>query len=92
MNSSIPPKLLIWPIIQPYLDFLKPHQDDIDMVIKLKDKGKLSISAAEETMTKAIIEIHDVVAKILHENSIIKSDSEISKNKMEIMVREVLKL
>ena len=43
-------------------------------------------------MTKAIIEMHDVVSKILHENSIIKSDSEMSKNKMEIIVREVLKL
>jgi hypothetical protein len=71
MNSSSPAKMLIWSLIQPYLDFLKSHQDDVDMVIKLKDKGKLIVSVAEEMMTKAIIEMHDVVTKILHENSII---------------------
>ena len=43
-------------------------------------------------MTEAIIEMHDVVSKILHENSIIQSESQKSKNKMEIIVREVLKL
>jgi hypothetical protein len=63
--------MLTWSLIQPYLDFLKSHQDDVDMVIKLKDKGKLTVSAAEEMMTKAIIEIHDAVTKILNENSII---------------------
>jgi hypothetical protein len=63
--------MLTWSLIQPYLDFLKSHQDDVDMVIKLKDKGKLTVSAAEEMMTKAIIEMHDAATKILNENSII---------------------
>ena len=71
MNSSSSAKMLTWSLIQPYLDFLKSHQDDIDSIIKLKDKGKLIVSGAEDMMTKAIIEMHDVVSKILHENSII---------------------
>jgi hypothetical protein len=71
MNSSSPAKMLTWSLIQPYLEFLKSHQDDVDMVIKFKDKGKFTVSLAEEMMTKSIIEMHDVVSKILNENSII---------------------
>jgi hemerythrin len=36
--------------------------------------------------------MHENVVNILNENSIIYSETEKSKNKMEIMVREVLKL
>ena len=71
MNSSSSAKMLTWSLIQPYLEFLKSHQDDVDMVIKFKDKGKFTVSLAEEMMTKSIIEMHDVVSKILNENSII---------------------
>jgi ribosomal silencing factor RsfS len=39
-----------------------------------------------------MIQMHDFVVKILNDNKIIKSESEKSKNKMEIIVREVLKL
>jgi hypothetical protein len=50
-KSSSPTKSLTWALIQPYLAFLKSHLDEIDMVIKLKDIGKLKIPAAEEMMT-----------------------------------------
>jgi hemerythrin len=36
--------------------------------------------------------MHDTVVKILNDNGIILSESEKSKNKMEVIVREVLKL
>ena len=36
--------------------------------------------------------MHDTVVKILGENSIIESESDKSKNKIEIIIREVLKL
>jgi hypothetical protein len=73
MNSSspAPAKMLTWSLIQPYLTFLNSHKDDIEMIIKLKDKGKLDVSTVENTITKAIIEMHDLVTKILNENSII---------------------
>ena len=51
MNSSAPAKSLTWSLIQPYLTFLKTHHDDIDMVTKLKDNGKLKVSTVEETIT-----------------------------------------
>ncbi len=41
------------------------------MVTKLKEVGKLKIPAAEESMTQAIIEMHDTVVKILGENNIV---------------------
>lgn len=62
------------------------------MVTRLKDNGKLKVPAAEESMTQAIVEMHDTVVKLLGENSIIESDSEKSKNKIEKIIREVLKL
>ena len=43
-------------------------------------------------MTQALIEMHYAVAKLLNENSIIQTESEISKNIIEVVVREVLKL
>jgi hypothetical protein len=71
MNESSPLKSLSWPLIQPYLTFLKSHQDDIEMVTKLKENGKLKIPAAEESLTQAIVEMHDTVVKILGENKVI---------------------
>jgi hypothetical protein len=50
---------------------LKTHQDEIEMVTKLKDIGKLKVNSAEETITLALIEMHDTVVKILNDNSII---------------------
>jgi hypothetical protein len=92
MNSSAATKQLTWPLIQPYLAFLKTHQEDVESVVRLKENGKLKLPAAEESITQAIIEMYDFVVKILRENSIIESDSDKSKNKIEIIVREVLKL
>ena len=71
MNSSSISKQLTWPLIQPYLAFLKAHQDEVEMVTKLKEVGKLKVPAAEESMTQAIVEMHDTVVKILGENNII---------------------
>ena len=51
MNSSVATKQLTWSLIQPYLAFLKTHQDEIDMVNKLKDAGRLKVPAAEEMLT-----------------------------------------
>ncbi len=62
------------------------------MVTRLKEVGKLKVPAAEESMTQAIIEMHDMVVKLLRDNNIVKSESDQSKNKMEIIIREVLKL
>ena len=36
--------------------------------------------------------MHDTVTKLLKQNNIIKSDGDLSKNKMEAIIREVLKL
>ena len=41
------------------------------MVTKLKDDGKLKVPAAEESLTQAIIEMHDTVVKIIGENNIV---------------------
>jgi hypothetical protein len=51
MNSSSASKQLSWSLIQPYLTFLKTHQDEIEMVTKLKEVGKLKLPAAEESLT-----------------------------------------
>jgi hypothetical protein len=71
MISSSATKQLTWPLIQPYLTFLKTHQDEIDMIIKLKDVGKFKLPAAEESLTQAILEMHDTVLKLLRDNHII---------------------
>jgi hypothetical protein len=92
MNASAATKQLTWPLIQPYLAFFKTHHEDVEMVTRLKENGKLKLPAAEESITQAIIEMHDFVVKILRENNIIESESDKSKNKIEIIIREVLKL
>jgi hypothetical protein len=92
MNASAATKQLTWPLIQPYLAFLKTHQEDVESVLRLKENGKLKLPAAEESITQAIIEMHDFAVKMLRENSIIESDNEKLKNKIEIIIRQVLKL
>jgi hypothetical protein len=71
MNSSSASIQLTWSVIKPYLTFLKSHQDEIEMVTKLKDAGKLKLPAAEESVTQVIVEMHDTVVKILGDNKII---------------------
>ena len=71
MNSSSASKQLAWSVIQPYLTFLKSHQDEIEMVTKLKDISRLKLPAVEESLTQAIIDMHDTVVKILGDNKII---------------------
>ena len=51
MNSSSPAKSLSWTLIQPYLTFLKTHQEEIEMVTKFKDNGKLKVNVSEEMLT-----------------------------------------
>jgi hypothetical protein len=71
MNSSPPAKSLTWSLIQPYLTFLKTYEAQIAKLISLKDDGILEVSIIETKLTSAIIQMHDTVAKILNENSII---------------------
>jgi hypothetical protein len=92
MSSSPPDKSLSWSLIQPYLAFLRTHETQIAKLISLKDEEVLEVTIVETKITKAIIQMHDTVAKILNENSIIKSESDKFTNKMEVIVREVLKL
>ncbi len=92
MSSVAASKSLSFSLIEPYLTFLKNHDDQITKLISLKDDGVLDLPIVETKITAAIIQMHDTVVKILNENSIIQSESEKSKNAMEIVVREVLKL
>ena len=47
------------------------------------------MSIVEAKITKVIVQMHDTVVKILTENNIMRDNS---KDKMEIIIREVLKL
>jgi hypothetical protein len=71
MNSSSPAKTLSWSLIQPYLTFLKTHDTQIAKLISLKDEGVLALHIVEDTITKAMIQMHDFVVKILNDNKII---------------------
>ncbi len=71
---------------------MKTYEGQIAQLISLKDEGVLEESAIETKITFIIIEIHDTVTRLLNENSIIKSESDKSKNALQIVIREVLKL
>jgi hypothetical protein len=71
MNSSSPAKTLSWSLIQPYLTFLKTHDTQIAKLISLKDEGVLALHIVEDTITNAMIQMHDFVVKILSDNKII---------------------
>ena len=45
-----------------------------------------------QSITKGIVQMHEYITKLLKDNNIIKSENENSKNKTEIIIREVLKL
>ena len=62
------------------------------MIIKLKDDGILELNLVENKITKTLLEFIDAINKILRDSNVIQSENEKSKNKMEIVVKEVLKL
>ena len=61
------------------------------MLTKLKDDGILELNLVENKITKTLLEFIDAINKILRDSNVIQSENEKSKNKMEIVVREVLK-
>ena len=62
------------------------------MLTKLKDDGILELNLVENKITKTLLEFIEAINKILRDSNVIQSENEKSKNKMEIFVREVLKL
>ena len=62
------------------------------MIIKLKDDGILDVNEVEIKITKNLLQFIEAINKILRDSNVIQSENEKSKNKMEIVVREVLKL
>ena len=71
MNASSPANSVPWTHIQPYLAFLKNHDDLISKLLSLKDQDMLELSIVEAKITKVIVQMHDTVVKILRENRII---------------------
>jgi hypothetical protein len=62
------------------------------MLTKLKDDGILDVNEVEDKITKTLLQFIEAINKILRDSNVILSESEKSKTKMEIVVREVLKL
>jgi hypothetical protein len=91
MNSSSATSLP-WSQIQTYLTLLRTHDTQISMLTKLKDDGILELNLVENKITKTLLEFIDAINKILRDSNVIQSENEKSKNKMKIVVREVLKL
>ena len=58
----------------------------------MKDKGVLEVDIVENKITKSLVQFIDDSTKILRNNNVILSESGQSKKKMEILVKEVLKL
>ena len=58
----------------------------------MKDAGILELNLVETKITKTLLDFVDAINKILRDSNVIQSENEKSKNKMEIVVREVLKL
>jgi phage-related tail protein len=58
----------------------------------LKDAGILEVDIVENKITKTLIQFIEAINKILRDNKVIKNESEASKNKIEILFKEFLKL
>ena len=71
---------------------MKTHDSQISMIIKLKDDGILDVNEVEIKITKNLLQFIEAINKILRDSNVIQSENEKSKNKMEIVVKEVLKL
>ena len=91
MTSSLATSLP-WADIEKYQASLKYHDNQLSMIIKLKDDGILDLSEVETKASKNLIQFNESVTKTLREKNLISSESEKSKHKMEIIMKEVLKL
>jgi phage-related tail protein len=58
----------------------------------LKDAGILEIDIVENKITKTLLQFIDAINKILRDNKVIKNETEASKNKIEILFKEFIKL
>lgn len=58
----------------------------------MKDAEILDVNEVENKITKTLVKFIDDINKILRDSKVILSESEQTKKKMEIIVKEVLKL
>ncbi len=71
---------------------MKSHDAQIAKLVSLKDDNLLGIPEVSQSITKALVQIHENVNKLLKDNNIIPSENEKSKHTIEMIIREVLKL
>ena len=71
---------------------MKTHDTQISSLINLKDGGLLGVPELSQSITRALVQMHETVSKLLKDNNIISIQNEKSTIKMEVIIREVLKL
>ena len=71
---------------------MKTHETQVSKLVSLKDDGFLDVTEVEMKITKALVQMHETISKLLKDNNVIVSESEKSKKQMEMIIREVLKL
>jgi len=71
---------------------MKTHETQVSKLVSLKDDGFLDVTEIEMKITKALVQMHETISKLLKDNNVIVSESEKSKKQMEMIIREVLKL
>ncbi len=64
-------KSIPWPQIQTYLPFLKTHDTQLAMLIKLKEDNLLGVPEVSQSITKALLQMQETVTKLLSDNNII---------------------
>ena len=71
---------------------MKTHETQVSKLVSLKDDGFLDVTEIEMKITKALVQMHETVNKLLKDNNVIVSEYEKSKKQIEMIIREVLKL
>lgn len=71
---------------------MKTHETQVSKLVSLKDDGFLDVTEVEMKITKALVQMHETISKLLKDNNVIVSEYEKSKKQMEMIIREVFKL
>ena len=93
MNKFSPANSVPWPeILTCYLTFLRVHNAQIEKLVSLKNDDILGVPEVSQSITRALVQMHETLNNLFKDYNIIQSESEISKSNLEIIIREALKL
>jgi hypothetical protein len=89
MEEQFAGKIVPWSQMEEYID---THKKTIAFFIDLKDRKIMKVPDIEAILPNSFYQLHEQITRILKNNSILSKDEDSKADKLELIVKTVLKI